>query len=171
MKIVKPRAAGSLHCSFSAAAKPGFARGAGARPGVGSTAPSTPQTAKVATRNAITLTVAVTAIRRSFENGSRKWPARGAEIAKPRIIIIHTADAAAARRRGATLVASIARTEVPAAPTPTPTSRKDSADNVIPNGLDVEARAVPSAAPIAPSASVAIPPTIHGVRRPPMSEP
>ena len=171
MKMVKPRAAGSFHWSLNAAVNPGLPGAAVRCAGGAAAQPSTPQTARTATRNAVTLTVAVTAIRRSCENGSRKCPARGAESAKPRIIIIQTADAAAARPAGVTRVASIARTEVPAAPTPTPTRRKEIAAKAIPSGSDAAARAVPHAAPTAPSASAAIPPMIQGVRRPPMSDP
>ena len=100
-----------------------------------------------------------------------KCPANGAEMAKPRIIIIQTADAAAARRRGSTCVASMARTEVPAEPAPTPIERKDIAASERPTGLEPAAIAVPRAAPTPPSASAAIPPTIQGVRRPPTSDP
>ena len=56
---------------------------------------------------------------------------RAAPSARSRsIIMTQTIVAAAARRSGATRVASIAKTEVPAAPTPTPTSRKDKAASV-----------------------------------------
>jgi hypothetical protein len=96
MKTVNRRAAGSRHTSARACWNGGFtavrlpnsreaARGA-----------STPQTASVATVKAIAQIVDVTAMSRMFENGSRKLPARGAEIAKPRIIIIQTVDAAKA---------------------------------------------------------------------------
>ncbi len=120
---------------------------------------------------AIAQIVDVTAMSRVFENGSRKLPASGAEIAKPKIIIIQTADAAKARRRGSTWVASIARTEVPAEPAPIPSNRKDSAATDTPRGRELAASAVPSAAPIPPSARAPIPPMIQGVRRPPTSDP
>ena len=121
--------------------------------------------------NAIAQIVDVTAMSRVFENGSRKLPARGAEIAKPKIIIIQTADAAKARRRGSTWVASIARTEVPAEPAPIPSNKKDSAATETPRGRELAASAVPSAAPIPPSARAPIPPMTQGVRRPPTSDP
>ncbi len=92
-------------------------------------------------------------------------------MAKPRIIIIQTAEAAAARRRGSIRVASRARTDVPAEPAPTPINRNESAAKATPNRVDVAATAVPSAAPTAPTASAAMPPMIQGVRRPPTSDP
>ena len=149
MKIVNRRAAGSRQTSAQGLAERRLRGGRLAQLRRGRGAVSTPQTASVATAKAIAQTVAVTAISRVFENGSRKCPASGAVIAKPRIIIIQTADAAAARRRGATRVASIARTEVPAEPAPTPTSRNDSAASATAERPEVAASAVPSAAPIA----------------------
>ena len=91
MKMVNRRAAGSRHTSAKACRKGGLAVvrvpiSLGAAGAV-----STPQTARVATVKAIAQIVDVTAMSRVFENGSRKLPARGAEIAKPRIIIIQTA--------------------------------------------------------------------------------
>ena len=51
-------------------------------------------------------------------------PRAARSIAKPKIIMTQTVVAAAARRAGATREASIASTEVPAAPAPMPTIRK-----------------------------------------------
>ena len=68
--------------------------------------------------------------------------------AKPRIIMIQTAVAAAARRRGSTLVASIARTEVPAATSADADQQRTTAPRPsTPSGRELAASAVPSAAP------------------------
>src|ERR1700722_10344542 len=142
MKMVNRRAAGSRHTSAKACRKGGLAVVRVSISLGAAGAVSTPQTARVATMKAIAQIVNVTAMSRVFENGSRKLPARGAEIAKPRIIIIQTADAAKARRRGSTWVASIARTEVPAEPAPIPSDRKDSAATVMARGRELAASAV-----------------------------
>ena len=136
MKMVNRRAAGSRHTSAKACRKGGFAAVPLLSSRATAGAVSTPQTASDATAKAIAQIVDVTAMSRVFENGSRKMPARGAEITKPRIIIIQTADAAEARRRGSTCVASIARTEVPAEPAPIPSKRKESAATDKPRGRE-----------------------------------
>src|ERR1700679_421558 len=156
MKMVNLRAARSRHTSAKACRKGGFATVGGPDSLEAAGAVSTPQTARVATMKAIAQIVDVTAMSRVFENGSRKLPASGAEIAKPKIIIIQTADAAKGRRRGSTCVASIASTEVPAEPAPIPSKRKDRAATDSPRGRELAASAVPSAAPIPPSARAAI---------------
>ena len=84
MKMVNRRAAGSRHTSAKASRKGGFAAGRLPRSRAAAGAVSTPQRARVATVKAIAQTIDVTTMRRLFENGSRKLPARGAEIAKPR---------------------------------------------------------------------------------------
>ena len=92
-------------------------------------------------------------------------------MAKPAIIMIQTVAAAAPRRRGSTSVASSASSEVPAAPTPMPISRKQKTASAMPITGFVAISAVATAAPVPPTPSVAMPPIIQGVRRPPMSEP
>ncbi|GJE60397.1 hypothetical protein MPOCJGCO_2509 [Methylobacterium trifolii] len=132
---------------------------------------SIPVTASTATRKAISETAPDTATSRICEKGSRKWPASGAVIAKPAIIITQTMVAAAPRRSGATPVASSTSSEVPAAPAPMPTVRKESTASASPAAGCVAVSAVAAAAPKPPRHRAAIPPTIHGVRRPPTSEP
>ncbi len=87
----------------------------------------------------------------------------------PTIIMIQVIAAAAGRRAGATLAASRASSDVPAAPTPAPIMAKATTASAIPP--DVAIIVVANAASVAPSASTAMPPTIHGVRRAPLSEP
>ena len=112
-----------------------------------------------------------TVTRRLVENGSRKWPASPAVTMKPAIIMIHTMVAAAARRFSSTWEASSTRSEVPAAPTPAPISVKDRMAAMAPTHMLCCINCTDSAAPKPPSASVAMPAMIHGVRRPPPSEP
>ena len=90
---------------------------------------------------------------------------------KPKIIISQTMVAAGARRFGATRVASSASSEVPAAPTPAPTPRKDSTARPMPSARFSAISAVAAAAPKPPRARMQMPPMIQGVRRPPRSEP
>ncbi len=94
----------------------------------------------------------------------------GAVIAKPAIIITQTMVAAAARRPGATRVASSASRLVPAAPTPTPTSENATMESAMPAAKLISISAVATAASTPPVASTAMPATIQGVRRPPTSE-
>ena len=105
------------------------------------------------------------------ENGSSSLPAVIAVTAMPKIIISQTMVAAGPRRAGATRLASRVSSAVPAAPTPRPTSVNASSANANPAQSCVAISAVAPAAPVPPSASAAMPPTIHGVRRPPRSEP
>ena len=89
----------------------------------------------------------------------------------PATIMIQVIDAAAARRSGATRVASSASSDVPAAPTPAPISEKATIDNANPQPDRTASRSSAWTASSEPSASVPIPNTIHGVRRRPRSEP
>ena len=116
-------------------------------------------------------TLADTIISRSGENGSSQRPARPAVSAKPTIIITHTSVAAEARRSACTRVASNTSNDVPLALTPRPTRMKLNAVKSSPATGAVAIHAVPTAAPKPPSASTAMPPAIHGVRRLPWSEP
>ena len=94
-----------------------------------------------------------------------------AVTAKPTIIISHTIVAAAARRGASTRLASSTSSEVPQALTPAPITMKDTTAAAMPSASCEAISAVAAAAPIPPTASTAIPPTIQGVRRPPTSEP
>jgi len=132
---------------------------------------SIPQTATTLSRTAITAIPPTTASSRAEENGSSSAPAEVAVTTKPAIIISQTMVAAAARRLGATVVASSAKRLVPAAPTPTPISPKAATVTERPSQNASPIQTVPSAARYPPPASTAIPPRIHGVRRPPASEP
>ena len=89
----------------------------------------------------------------------------------PTIIMIHVIDAAAARRAGATRVASRASSDVPAAPTPAPIIEKAAIAKARPPPECAASRPRAVTDSIAPAASVAIPSTIQGVRRCPRSEP
>ena len=119
---MKRRASGSAQTSASTWAK---GRAGRASTGAGARAGSTRHRAITATRKAIADTPLDTATRRDGENGSMRCPAVGAVTTKPAIIMIQTIVAAAPRRWGATPVESSTRSEVPAAPTPMPTPRKD----------------------------------------------
>jgi hypothetical protein len=123
------------------------------------------------TQNAKTDTAAVTATRRSGEYGSSSLPATPEVSANPAIIISHTVVAAAARRGAATRLASNTSSEVPLALTPMPINRKAGTASMIPAARSLPIHTVASAAATPPSASVAMPPTIHGVRRRPVSDP
>ncbi len=90
---------------------------------------------------------------------------------KPTIIMVQTIVAAAARRVGSTCLASSTSSDVPAEPVPTPISMKEAIASSTPPETLVLIQAVLSAAPMPPSASAPMPPMIHGVRRPPTSEP
>ena len=90
---------------------------------------------------------------------------------KPRIIMTQTTVAAAARRCGATRFASSTSSVVPAAPTPSPIATKATTASAMPAVRLNSIHAIATAATTPPSARTVIPPTIHGVRRPPMSEP
>ena len=109
-------------------------------------------------------------IKSSCEYGSSITPVAPAVMAIPAIIIIQVIVAAAARRRGAVEVASRANRDVPDAPTPMPIKRYAIKEVSIPSlklfskiGIDVAAR-------MPPVPRIAMPPIIHGVRRPPLSE-
>ena len=120
---------------------------------------------------AIADTLALTATRRAGENGSRKCPATPAVMAKPAIIIIHTMLAAAALRWGATCLARVTSSEVPAALAPRPMAVKAAVQTKKPHtGLE-PISIVPAAAPTPPPARIDIPPTIQPVVRPPTSDP
>ena len=116
-------------------------------------------------------TADVTASSRSGEYGSSNLPAMPEVSAKPAIIISHTVVAAAARRGAATRLASSTSSEVPLALTPTPIIRKAGTASPRPAARLLPIQTVASAAATPPSASVAMPPTIHGVRRRPVSDP
>ena len=90
---------------------------------------------------------------------------------KPTIIITQVTVAAAARRGLATLVDISTSIAVPQAPTPSPTNRNENVANIIPSHRSETISAVATLAPTAPSPRTAMPPMIHGVRRPPTSEP
>ena len=90
---------------------------------------------------------------------------------KPAIIMIQTMEAAAGLRLGATRAASSTSSDVPAAPTPSPISRKATTARSSPGTSAVPIQAVATAARIPPVASTAMPPMIQGVRRPPWSDP
>ena len=85
--------------------------------------------------------------------------------------MIQVIDAAAGRRSGATRVASKARRDVPAAPTPAPIIENPRRAMRLPITGELDIITVASVATIAPSARTPMPPMIHGVRRRPMSEP
>ena len=92
--------------------------------------------------------------------------------AKPTIIITHTVAAAAARRGGSTRLASSVSSEVPAALTPRPTSENDSdGQRDRRDGPLAHPRQPTPRRRTPPSASTAMPPTIHGVRRAATSAP
>ena len=91
--------------------------------------------------------------------------------ANPKIIISQTSVAAGARRGASTRLASSTSSEVPAALTPRPMATNDNTANARPASGAVAIQAVAAAAPKPPSARTAMPPTIHGVRRPPTSPP
>ena len=94
-------------------------------------------------------------------------PAAPAVIAKPTIIINHTAVAAAARFCPSTRIASNTSNDVPAAPTPKPIITKPAVASSMPSlGVSV-INEVEYVAAMAPAASITIPPMIHGVRREP----
>ena len=156
-----------------AAGSPGLAAVAADSGGAAScgAAPSIRQTAASVTSSAAPDTLAVTAISRAAENGSSSRPATVAVTAKPAIIIIHTSVAPAARRSAATRLAKSTSSEVPQALTPPPMSTKDSAASTTPKAKFRAISDVATAAPVPPAASAAMPPTIHGVRCCPRSEP
>ena len=130
-----------------------------------------PHTAAAVTTSAMIATLAVTATRRAEEYGSSSFPATAAVMTKPQIIIIHVIVAAAGRRSSATRCASRTSSVVPEAPTPMPTAQNASAASSMPPiGID-GSKAIASAASTAPAPRTAMPPMIHGVRRPPTSEP
>ena len=91
-------------------------------------------------------------------------PALTAVMAKPAIIMIQTMVAAGARRAGSARSASSVRSDVPAAPTPTPMRMNATMPSERPNASWVCMIAVASAASAPPLASTAMPPMIHGVR-------
>ncbi len=113
----------------------------------------------------------VTAIRRVVVKGSRKLLATMVVTTNPAIIISQTMVAAGARRAGSTRVASKASRDVPAAPTPMPTNVNASVASARPAAKFVSISATAAAAPAPPSARMTMPNMIHGVRRPPVSEP
>ena len=170
MKIVNRRAAGSRQTDAKACRKGGFAVVRLAMLRRSQERLDAPDSER---RNGEgdAQTVDVTAMSRAFENGSRKC-----RRAAPRSQSRRSSSSrrrTLRRRAGAArhAIASIARTEVPAEPAPTPSDRKDSAATDTPSSRELAASAVPSAAPIPPSARAAMPPMIHGVRRPPTSDP
>ena len=112
-----------------------------------------------------------TTMSRVVEKGSRKLPASAAVMMKPTIIMIQTMVAAAARRVSATRLASSTRRLVPAAPTPPPIKVKAMVAAMAPSTMFCAMRWTETAAPKPPTASAAMPAMIHGVRRPPLSEP
>jgi hypothetical protein len=132
---------------------------------------STPRTATSVSRKALPATAVATATRRSGEKGSRSWPETAAVTTKPAIIMSQTVVAAAARRRGSTRFARSARSEVPAAPTPTPIRTKAATASAMPPPTFVAIQVVATAAPTPPVARTPMPPTIQGVRRPETSDP
>ena len=89
----------------------------------------------------------------------------------PRIISSHRIVAAGPRRAASVRAAIRVRTEVPAAPTPRPTTANAAIASIRPGTKCVAISAVAAAAATPPAASTAIPPRIQGVRRPPMSAP
>ena len=117
------------------------------------------------------LTTLVTTTSLSGEKGSRALPALTAVMAKPAIIMIQTMVAAGARRAGSARSASSVRSDVPAAPTPTPMRMNATMPSERPNASWVCMIAVASAASAPPLASTAMPPMIHGVRLRPPSDP
>jgi hypothetical protein len=132
---------------------------------------STLKIARQVSRKAIRPAMAVTAMRRSKENGSSQAPEMMAVTTMPAIIIIQTMVAAAGFRCRTVRLASSASSDVPAAPMPSPMQMKLTIASPIasqkcaPNSSVVAEAAVPA------SASSKMPPTIQGVRRPPRSEP
>ena len=98
-------------------------------------------------------------------------PATPAVTAKPTIIIIQTMVAAAARRVSGTRLASSTSSEVPQALTPRPMSEKPTTASAMPAACCEDIHTVAAAEVTPPTASAAMPPIIHGVRRPPTSEP
>ncbi len=90
---------------------------------------------------------------------------------KPAIIMTQTMVAAAARRLSSVRLASSTSSDVPAAPTPTPIRPNAATASAIPNSGCVVIHAVATDAIKPPVARTAMPPTIHGVRRAPRSEP
>ena len=90
-----------------------------------------------------------------------------AVTAKPTIIINQTMVAAAARRSCLTRIASMTNNDVPAAPTPKPINTKPKPANSTPEKGELASCHVESVAHSAPTASVNMPPIIHGVRREP----
>ncbi len=103
--------------------------------------------------------------------GSSSAPAIPAVTAIPATIMIQVIAAAAARRSGATRVASNASSEVPAAPTPMPIIANAAIASASPPGARAARSGSAPTASKAPSASTAMPPMIQGVRRAPRSEP
>ena len=173
-KLARRREWGSCQTSRSAVQKSGGGAAREAAACALRAAPrgrSTPQTARQVTRNAPAATTAVTSTRRPRENGSSISPTMTVVTMKPAIIITQVTVAAAARRVGATLVEISTNSAVPQAPTPSPTATNASTDNAMPRARSVGIKAVASVAPTAPAPSTAMPPMIHGVRRPPISEP
>jgi hypothetical protein len=174
-KTVKCRAAGSAQTWASASRKPrtrlsallAFAGGA-----VGNSRwPSSRNRASTVSTSASAETAPDTMISRSGEYGSSSLPAIPAVTAKPRIIIIQTVVAAPARCCAATRLASSTSSEVPLAPTPRPTITKATTAVAMPATGWVAIQAVAMAPSSPPSPSTAMPPMIHGVLRPPTSEP
>ena len=104
-------------------------------------------------------------------NGSIRLPAVAAAITMPATIMIQVIAAAAARRSGTTPDASIASSDVPAAPTPAPIMLNARMTSNVPATGDAVSNIVPLTATIAPSARIPMPPMIHGVRLRPLSDP
>ena len=104
-------------------------------------------------------------------NGSSRNPANTVETMKPTIIVSHVNAAAPPRRSGATDSASNARNGVPVIDTPTPIAKNASTLSTRPSAKCVAITIVAAAAPVAPAPKIAMPPKIHGVRRPERSDP
>ena len=92
-------------------------------------------------------------------------------MARPLIIISQTIVAAAARRWSSTRLASNTNTDVPDALTPRPIRVKATKAKSAPSMPWLAMSVVAVAAITPPVARTAIPPRIHGVQRPSMSEP
>ena len=170
-KIVKRRATGSAQTCASASRKVGLGSEAGAAVGVVCPAPSSPHVARNVTAMATTDTAEETSTSRSGEYGSSNVPATPAVTAKPTIIISHTVVAAAARRGASTRAAKSTSSDVPLALTPIPMRPNASTASAMPDPGLLSMHAVAMAASAPPVESTATPPTIHGVRRWPISEP
>ena len=130
-----------------------------------------PHTAQVLTTKAVNVTAAATTTSLCNEKGSKKCPAKTVVSMKPAIIIVQTTVAAAPRLSCSTVSAKSTSNDVPAAPTPMPIKVKAMAANAIPAQNRLAASQTETAASNPPNAKTAIPPIIHGVRLPPLSEP